>query len=331
MTNRSGHHDRVSAEGTDPEPGLILAQPIAEGGEPCLIDVGCEREVQDVGERGRAFRGEIGEIHPQAPSARSYRRGRRGNARRGDHVGGDDEIAVRAAPTGGRHRPRRSKAPSPGKRTQEAVDDGELVGQHTRDSQPLAALLENSSGRRSRATRSSTPVHQPGLVGGEEGIGDVDIFGDDDASRDVALLQELEHAAAQDGAKRHVDARERPGRRQRAVDDRVYAPLLFHNAGRPSARKKVDVGGPQLLAFELRRRAGAPRTPRRRRAASRRRHPSDRAPAPRPSRAAPRWLAGLSLLGLVLAALAMRGPSFSLAARPSRKPRPPRPRPCFSR
>src|SRR5258707_3318207 len=41
-------------------------------------------------------------------------------------------------------------------------------------------------------------VHQSRFVGGEEGVRDIDIFRNDDAARNVAALQQLEHAAAED-------------------------------------------------------------------------------------------------------------------------------------
>ena len=136
----------------------------------------------------------------------------------------------------------------PGERPEEAVDDGKLV------EQPRGLIrtprLGNSSGRASRATAVEHAVHQPRLVGVEEGAGDVDIFVDDDARRHVAPLQELEDAAAQDGAERQVDARERPGRRQRRVDDRIDAALLLDHAADERA-EEGDIGRPQLLAFQL--------------------------------------------------------------------------------
>ena len=73
-------------------------------------------------------------------------------------------------------------------------------------------------------------------------------------------LQKLEDAAAEDGPQRQVDARERPGRRQRGVDDRIDAPLRLRRRRETSARKKATIGRPQLLALELRSRADAPRT-----------------------------------------------------------------------
>ena len=94
-------------------------------------------------------------------------------------------------------------------------------------------------------------IHKSRLVGREEGLRDVDIFVDGDARRDIAARKELEHAAAKDRAERQVDAGQRPGRRQRGMDDRIDLPLPFDYA-RNDRAEEIDVGRQKLFAFQLR-------------------------------------------------------------------------------
>ena len=166
-------------------------------------------------------------------------------------------------------------------------------------------------------------VHQSRLVRREEGARDVDIFGDDDAGRHVAPRQKLEDAAAQDGAERQVDARERPGRRQRGMDDRIDLPLPLHHAADERAEER-RIGRPELLAFELlaepvRLELGDDR---------RQRRAADVHLVERLHRAEPRGAALIGGLGGEPARSAMRARA-SRAAPPSRRPRPPRAAPLF--
>ena len=73
-------------------------------------------------------------------------------------------------------------------------------------------------------------VHDLRLVFGEKGMGDVDIFGDDHARRDIAANQDLVGAGAKDGAQDGIDAGQAPALGELAVDQRVDAELLAHHA-----------------------------------------------------------------------------------------------------
>jgi len=61
-------------------------------------------------------------------------------------------------------------------------------------------LFEVHAGRAGDGIEGS--VDHAGGVFFEEGAGDVDIFGDDDAGRDVTAAQEFERSGAKDGAER---------------------------------------------------------------------------------------------------------------------------------
>src|SRR5512145_2725313 len=68
------------------------------------------------------------------------------------------------------------------------------------------------------------------LLALEEGVGKVDIFGDDDARRNVLAHQHLVSAGAKDGAQDRIDAVEPPAFGEMAVDKRIDAALLAHHA-----------------------------------------------------------------------------------------------------
>src|SRR3990170_8530593 len=71
-------------------------------------------------------------------------------------------------------------------------------------------------------------VHDLRLLFSKKGMGDVDIFGDYHARRDIAANQDLIGAGAKDGAKDGIDAGQPPALGQLAVDQRVDAELLAH-------------------------------------------------------------------------------------------------------
>ena len=114
---------------------------------------------------------------------------------------------------------------------------------------------------------------------------DVDIFGDDDARRHVAAVIELIGAGAQHRAQDRLDALERPGLRQRVVDQRIELALLAHHAADDVAEER-GLRRQILLAFDLAADPVALELGQDLVQAGRRRCPSGRAPAPR--RAAPR-------------------------------------------
>src|SRR5262245_49897513 len=68
-----------------------------------------------------------------------------------------------------------------------------------------------------------------GLLLGEKCVSDIDIFGDDDARRNVAANEDLVGARAKNGAKDRIDAREPPALGQLLVDQRVDAKLLANH------------------------------------------------------------------------------------------------------
>src|SRR5579885_1061722 len=72
-------------------------------------------------------------------------------------------------------------------------------------------------------------VDHLGLVLGEEGVRDVDIFRDDDARRDVIARQNLVGAGAKNGAQDGIDAGEPPSFGELLVDERVDPELLAHH------------------------------------------------------------------------------------------------------
>jgi hypothetical protein len=64
----------------------------------------------------------------------------------------------------------------------------------------------------------------------EEGMCQIDIFGDDDARRHVLAHQHLVGAGAQDGTQDRIDAVEPPAFGEVTIDERVDAALLAHHA-----------------------------------------------------------------------------------------------------
>src|SRR5262245_21177172 len=68
------------------------------------------------------------------------------------------------------------------------------------------------------------------LVLGEEGMGNVHIFGDDDAGRHVVPRHELEGSRAENGAQDGIDAGQPPALGELPVDQRIDFKLLAHDA-----------------------------------------------------------------------------------------------------
>src|SRR6185436_19445954 len=64
----------------------------------------------------------------------------------------------------------------------------------------------------------------------DEGVGDVDVFGHDDACRHVVAMTKLIGAGAQYRAQDRLDAFEWPAFRQCLIDQRSEAALLPHHA-----------------------------------------------------------------------------------------------------
>ena len=73
-------------------------------------------------------------------------------------------------------------------------------------------------------------IDHAGLLAIDEGMGDIDIFGDHDAGRHVGLAVELVGAGAQDRAQHGLDALERPAFLQGLVDHRIELALVFDHA-----------------------------------------------------------------------------------------------------
>src|SRR4030042_3928837 len=73
-------------------------------------------------------------------------------------------------------------------------------------------------------------VHNLRLLFGEKGMGDVDIFGDYHARRDIAADQDLIGAGAENGAQDGIDAGQPPACGELVVDQRVDTELLAHHA-----------------------------------------------------------------------------------------------------
>src|SRR3972149_2901532 len=73
-------------------------------------------------------------------------------------------------------------------------------------------------------------VHDLRLLFGEKGMGDVDIFGDYHARRDIAADQDLIGAGAENGAQDGIDAGQPPACGELVVDQRGDTELLAHHA-----------------------------------------------------------------------------------------------------
>src|SRR5512147_806652 len=93
-------------------------------------------------------------------------------------------------------------------------------------------------------------VHHLGLLIGKEGMSDVDIFGDDDAGRDVVARQDLVGAGAEDGAKDRIDAGEPPPLRELLIDQGIDLELLAHHAFDEVA-EECGLGVAILAALDL--------------------------------------------------------------------------------
>ncbi len=93
-------------------------------------------------------------------------------------------------------------------------------------------------------------VDHAGLVGVDEGGGDVDIFGHDDPRRHVAPAGKFIGAGAQHRAQHRLDALERPAARQRRVDLRIEPALLAHHAADDVAKER-GFRRPVLRALDL--------------------------------------------------------------------------------
>src|SRR5262245_36338749 len=73
-------------------------------------------------------------------------------------------------------------------------------------------------------------VHNLWLVLGEEGMRDIDIFGDDDPPRHVIPRHELEGSGAKDGAENGIDPGQAPALGELPVDQGIDLELLAHDA-----------------------------------------------------------------------------------------------------
>src|SRR5262249_46643204 len=93
-------------------------------------------------------------------------------------------------------------------------------------------------------------VDHAGLLALDERIGDADIFGDDDAGRDIGPLVELVGARAQHRAHDRLDALERPSGGERLVDQRIEPTLLRRTAADDLAEER-GLGRKVLLALDL--------------------------------------------------------------------------------
>ena len=73
-------------------------------------------------------------------------------------------------------------------------------------------------------------VHDLRLVLAEEGMGDIDIFGDDHAGRNVAAHEKFIGAGTQDRAEDGIDTGQPPAFGQLLIDHGIELALLAHHA-----------------------------------------------------------------------------------------------------
>src|SRR4051812_32331482 len=81
-------------------------------------------------------------------------------------------------------------------------------------------------------------VDHAGLLAIDEGVGDVDIFGHDDAARHVLAMFQFVGPCPQHRAQDRFDALQRPALRQRLVDQRIELLLVAHDAGNDVAEER---------------------------------------------------------------------------------------------
>src|SRR5258708_12713258 len=80
-------------------------------------------------------------------------------------------------------------------------------------------------------------IDHPGLVLVDEGVGDIDVFGDDNTRRNVVAMPELIGACTQHRAQDCFDPFERPSFGEDLVDQRIKATLLAHPPPPPIPKK----------------------------------------------------------------------------------------------
>src|SRR5512144_1725154 len=88
------------------------------------------------------------------------------------------------------------------------------------------------------------------LLAFEEGMREIDIFGDDDARRHVPAHQHLVGAGAQDGAQDRIDAVEPPAFSEVTIDQGIDAALLAHHA-LDDVAEELRLGVRILAAFDF--------------------------------------------------------------------------------
>src|SRR5581483_1947200 len=93
-------------------------------------------------------------------------------------------------------------------------------------------------------------VDHAGLVFFHKGMRDIDIFGNDDPRRHILTAFQLVGAGPQRRAQHSLDARERPPLRQHAIDHRIEAALLAHDAADDVAEER-RFRGKILLTFHF--------------------------------------------------------------------------------
>src|SRR5690606_12687493 len=129
-------------------------------------------------------------------------------------------LRTRSCPAGGTRKAASSRRPSaPG-----CVASGwkkRAISLSSALSIPLSGRAREFLGPQFAGERIQHTIDEPGFVLVDEGVCNVDIFGDHDARGNVALAVEFEGAGAQDGAQQGLDALERPAFTQRLIDHRI--------------------------------------------------------------------------------------------------------------